>query len=137
MARIGLLADANHLRPHDVVVARVAAALGATRSTNRDTQQGERTHTAFQRDWDAVRLVVELLIAADDPATNVEVNPRTRLVAFPESAHLIQQDYELLHLSEQALEQQCAVDVLPIGAWYDDLQTRLAALFEGEGKIAA
>ncbi|WP_138968384.1 hypothetical protein [Streptomyces sp. YIM 121038] len=137
MARIGLLPDANQLRPNDVVVARVAAALGATRSTNRDTQQGERTNTAFQRDWDAVRVVMELLIAADDPSTDVEVHPRTRLVAFPESAYLIQQDYELLHLSEQALEQQCAVDVLPVGAWHADLQARLSSPFEEEGHIAA
>ncbi|MFI1765165.1 hypothetical protein ACH41H_24335 [Streptomyces sp. NPDC020800] len=137
LARIGLLPDANQLRPHDVVLARVASALGATRSTNRDTQQGERTTTAFRRDWDAIRVVMELLLAADASGSDVEVHPRTRLVAFPDTVALVQQDYELLQLSEQALNNQAPYHVLPIGAWHAELQQRLAGTFEGEADIAA
>jgi hypothetical protein len=140
LARIGLLPEAEKLRPHDVVLARVANALGATRSTNRDTQQGERTTTAFQRDWDAIRVVMELLLAAEarDPKSDpVEVDPRTRLVAFPDTVALVQQDYELLKLSEQALANQLPYHVLPIGAWYAELHDRLAGTFEGAVKIAA
>ncbi|MFI1204838.1 hypothetical protein ACH4VR_36335 [Streptomyces sp. NPDC020883] len=140
LARIGLLPDADGLRPHDVVLARVASALGATRSTNRDTQQGERTTTAFQRDWDAVRVVMELLVAADDPASQPDaskVHPRTRLVAFPEHVALVQKDYELLELSEKALTEQWPYHVLPIGAWHAELMARLAGAFNEEAQIAA
>lgn len=140
LARIGLLPEAQKLRPHDVVLARVANALGATRSTNRDTQQGERTTTAFQRDWDAVRIVMELLLAAEDPnpkSDPTQVDQRTRLVAFPDTVALVQQDYELLALSEQALKNQLPYHVLPIGAWYAELQERLAGTLEGGAKIAA
>lgn len=137
LARIGLLPDANQLRPHDVVLARVAAALGATRSTNRESQQGERTTTAFQRDWDAVRIVMELLVAAEEPGAEDKIHPRTRLVAFPESVALVQQDYQLLQLSEEALENQAPYHVLPIGAWYAELQSRLAGTFEGVAQAAA
>jgi hypothetical protein len=132
LARIGLLPEATQLRPHDVVLARVASALGATRSTNRDTQQGERTTAAFQRDWDAVRVVMELLLRKPE-----KVHPRTRLVAFPEHIAVVQQDYELLQLSEEALAKQWPYHVLPIGAWYAELQQRLAGTFEGEATIAA
>lgn len=138
LARIGLLPDANQLRPHDVVLARVASALGATRSTNRDTQQGERTTTAFQRDWEAVRVVMELLHAAEAPHADPDVvHPRTRLVAFPDAVAMVDKDYELLQLSEQALSDQSPYHVLPIGAWYVELQARLAGTFEGEAQIAA
>ncbi|MFC5148895.1 hypothetical protein [Streptomyces aureoversilis] len=138
LARIGLLPEAHQLRPHDVVLARVASALGATRSTNRDTQQGERTTTAFQRDWDAVRVVMELLLTTGEPGDEADsVHPRTRLVAFPEHVALVHQDYELLQLSEQALAKQWPYHVLPIGAWHAELQARLAGTFEGAAQIAA
>lgn len=138
LARIGLLPEADQLRPHDVVLAQVAAALGATRSTNRDTQQGERTTAAFQRDWDAVRIVMELLVAASEPGGEDRIHPRTRLVAFPESVALAHQDYQLLQLSEEALERDLPYHVLPIGAWHAKLQQRLTNEFdEGAAKDAA
>lgn len=137
LARIGLLPGANDLRPHDVVLARVAAALGATRSTNRETQQGERTTTAFQRDWDAVRKVMQLMVAAGKPGADEQIHPRTRLVAFPETVKLARQDYELLQLSEEALVDEVPYQVLPIGAWYADLQQRLADTIEGDAQVAA
>ena len=122
LARIDLLPEARSLRPHDVVLARVANALGATRSTNRDTQQDARTTEALKRDWEACRLVAELLLNADtDP-----VHPRTRLLALPNDVALFTQDYELLQLSEEAMSAQSPFQVLPIGAWYAELRLRLA-----------
>ncbi|MFF2374958.1 hypothetical protein ACFVUW_11305 [Streptomyces xiamenensis] len=132
LARIGLLPDANQLRPHDVVLAQVAAALGATRSTNRDSQQGERTTTAFQRDWEAVRIVMELVVAASEAGGEDKIQPRTRLVAFPESVALAHHDFQLLALSEEALAQDLPYHVLPIGAWHAKLQQRLANEFDEE-----
>ncbi|MFG3429622.1 hypothetical protein [Streptomyces californicus] len=140
LARIGLLPDADNLRPHDVVLARVAHTLGATRSTNRETQQGERTTTAFQRDWDAVRVVMELLLAAEDHRRGeapAEVDRRTRLVAFPETVALVVQDYELLQLCEKALDEGLPLIIMTIGAWHAELQQRLAGTFEGDMRIAA
>jgi hypothetical protein len=138
LARIGLLPEANQLRPHDVVLAQVAAALGATRSTNRETQQGERTTTAFQRDWDAIRIVMELLVAAGDPSPGAtRLHPRTRLVAFPESVALVEQDYQLLQLSEQAFTEQVSYQVLPVGAWFAELQERLSLHGDQEGAAQA
>ena len=138
LARIGLLPDANQLRPHDVVLAQVAAALGATRSTNRDSQQGERTTTAFQRDWEAVRIVMELLVAASEGGGEDKIQPRTRLVAFPESVALAHHDFQLLALSEEALAQDLPYHVLPIGSWHAKLQQRLANEFdEGAAQAAA
>lgn len=122
LARIDLLPHADKLQPRDVVLAQVGSALGATRSTNRDTQQGVRTETANSRDWDAIKVVLELLIkeTPDNP-----VSPRTRLVAFPARVELIEHDYELLALSEEALTAGWAWQVLPIGAWHADVCKRL------------
>lgn len=138
LARIGLLPNASQLRPHDVVLAQVAAALGATRSTNRDSQQGERTTTAFQRDWDAVRIVIELLLAASEPGGEEKIQSRTRLVAFPDTVTLVHRDFELLALSEEALAKDLPYHVLPIGAWHARLRQRLAEDFdEGAAQAAA
>ncbi len=121
LARIDLLPEAGRQRPHDVVLARVAYALGATRSTNRDTQQDARTTEALKRDWEACRLVAELLLNADAEP----VHPRARLFALPRSATLFTHDYELLQLSEGALAIQSPFQVLPVGAWYEELRLRL------------
>lgn len=122
LARIDLLPHADKLQPRDVVLAQVGAALGATRSTNRDSQQGARTETANSRDWDAIKVVLELLLkeTAENP-----VSPRTRLVAFPARVALIEHDYQLLALSEEALTAGWAWQVLPIGAWHADVCKRL------------
>lgn len=133
LARIDLLPEARSLRPHDVVLARVANALGATRSTNRDVQLDARTTEALSRDWDAVRLVAELLLnAGTEP-----VHPRLRLLALPTEVVLFTQDYELLQLSESALEAHSHFQVLPIGAWYQELQQRLGSFEEENVVIAA
>jgi hypothetical protein len=126
LARIDLLPEARSLRPHDVVLARVAAALGATRSTNRDSQQDARTTEALKRDWDAVRLVAELLLNAKAEP----VHPRTRLLVLPHEASLFTQDYELLQLSEAAMAAKAPLQVLPIGAWYEELEQRLSSALD-------
>ncbi|WP_330351731.1 hypothetical protein [Streptomyces sp. NBC_00582] len=121
LARIDLIPEANALRPHDVVLAQVAAGLGATRSTNRDDNQDPRTTEALRRDWDAVRKVAQLLLNAEV----VPVDPRTRLVALADEVEIITKDYELLRYCEDAVEAGVAIRVLPVGTWYQNLQKRL------------
>ncbi|MER6123311.1 hypothetical protein ACWDBD_41090 [Streptomyces sp. NPDC001118] len=59
-------------------------------------------------------------------------------MAFPESVALAHQDYQLLQLSEEALERDLPYHVLPIGAWHAKLQQRLTNEFdEGAAKDAA
>lgn len=132
LARIGLLPEADSMRPHDVVLAQVAAALGATRSTNRDSQPDARTTEAQKRDWEAVRVVAELLLNdASEP-----VHPRTRLLSLPNRVALFTQDYDLLRLSEEAFTAGSPFHVLPVGFWYEELQQKLGASIEGDA-IAA
>ncbi|MFE4756527.1 hypothetical protein ACFRIB_41095 [Streptomyces mirabilis] len=132
LARIGLLPEADSLRPHDVVLAQVAAALGATRSTNRDSQPDARTTEAQKRDWEAVRVVAELVLNdVSEP-----VHPRTRLLALPSRVALFTQDYDLLRLSEEALTACSPFQVLPVGLWYQELQQKLDTPVE-EDTIAA
>lgn len=122
LARIDLIPEAGSLRPHDVVLAQVAVALGATRSTNRDDKQDARTTEALRRDWDAVRLVAELLLNAEDEPVDIFM----RLVALPNDAALVTKDYELLKWSEEAMRQKATLHMMPIGSWYAKLQERLA-----------
>ncbi|MFH8470877.1 hypothetical protein [Streptomyces sp. NPDC017991] len=144
LARIGLLPEADALRPHDVVLARVAAALGATRSTNRVAQPDARTAEALKRDWEAIQVVTELLLNAtfvapdtaegqavspDAAASDLEnrVNARTRLVALPTRVQLLTHDYDLLRLSEEAMATRAPFQVLPVGVWYQELLKKLRA----------
>lgn len=122
LARIDLIPEANALRPQDVVLAQVAAALGATRSTNRDDNQDPRTTEALKRDWDAVRRVAQLLLSAD----TTPVDPRTRLVALPDEVEIVTKDHELLRYCEAAVDAGVPIRVLPVGTWYQNLQQRLS-----------
>jgi hypothetical protein len=149
LARIGLLPEADSLRPHDVVLARVAAALGATRSTNRVAQPDARTAEALKRDGEAIQVITELLLDAagqapetvgqpsgiHDPATPRQGNPvnvRTRLVALPTRVQLFTHDYDLLRLSEEAMAAHAPFQVLPIGVWYQELLKRLQSEYPTE-----
>ncbi|MFF2618575.1 hypothetical protein [Kitasatospora sp. NPDC058046] len=122
LARIGLLPEAGQLRPNDVVLARIAHALGSTRSTNRDSQQDERTTAAIRRDYEALAIVAErLLRITDEPLPK-----RSRLIVHPAGAKLITHDYQLLEFCEDDAISHEPFQVLPIGAWHIDLQGRLA-----------
>lgn len=134
MARIGLLPEAGQLRPHDVVLARIAHALGSTRSTNRDSQQDERTVAAIRRDYEALAIVAERLLRV----TAEPLPVRSRLIVHPTGARLITHDYQLLEFCEDDALSHEPFHVLPVGAWNDDLQRRLAGPEnEGEMRIAA
>jgi len=151
LARIGLLPEADALRPRHVVLARVAAALGATRSTNRVAQPDARTAEALKRDWEAIQVVTELMrsAAGEGPGSAEEpypyapdgatprrgdpVNVRTRLVALPSRVQLFTHDYDLLRLSEEAMASQAPFQVLPVGVWYQELLKKLRSEHPAEG----
>lgn len=111
LARIGLLPDAGQLRTADVIVAKVALALGATRCTNRDLRTGQRTEIAQQRDRRAVALVRYLI-------SGQMIESHTLLLASSTTAWIVTDARDLLQLTELARLDQDSLTILPIGQWY-------------------
>lgn len=109
LSRIGLLPPARQLTGSDVVLARCARALGATRSTNRRAQAGEWTEAALERDRNLINTVRGLLNSG-------EVDARTTVVVYPdkcEATAVLEAVSEWIHTGEAAEH----LVLLPLGKW--------------------
>lgn len=109
LSRIGLLPPARQLTGSDVVLARCARALGATRSTNRRAQAGEWTEAALERDRNLIKTVRDLLNSG-------EVDARTTVVVYPdkcEATAVLEAVSEWIHTDEDAEH----LVLLPLGKW--------------------
>ncbi|GGT94309.1 hypothetical protein GCM10010226_85110 [Streptomyces phaeofaciens] len=109
LSRIGLLPPAQQLTGADVVVARCAHALGATRSTNRREQAGEWTAAAQERDRKLIKTVRSLLNSG-------QFDARTTIVVYPdkcEATAALEAVSEWMHTGEAAEH----LVLLPVGKW--------------------
>lgn len=109
LSRIGLLPPAQELTGADVVVARCARALGATRSTNRRVQAGEWTEAAQERDRELIKTVRALLNSG-------KFDARTTVVVYPdkcEATAALEAVSEWIHTGEAAEH----LVLLPVGKW--------------------
>ncbi|MFJ8785772.1 hypothetical protein [Streptomyces sp. NPDC102476] len=109
LSRIGLLPPARQLTGADVVVARCAHALGATRSTNRRAQAGEWTTAAQERDRKLIETVRGLLNSgAFDARTTIVVHSDKC-----EATAALEAVSEWMHTGEDVEH----LVLLPLGKW--------------------
>ena len=110
LSRIALMPPARQLTGADLVVARCAHALGATRSTNRKEQTGEWTAAAQERDRKVIKTVRGLLSSG-------EFDARTTVVVYPHRYEVttaaLEAVSEWMHTGEAAEH----LVLLPLGRW--------------------
>ncbi|MEV5279694.1 hypothetical protein ACFYMW_25510 [Streptomyces sp. NPDC006692] len=110
LSRIALLPPARQLTGADLVVARCAHALGATRSTNRKEQTGEWTAAAQERDRKVIETVRRLL----GPA---EFDARTTVVVYPHRYEVTTAPLEAVSEWLHAGGTTEHLVLLPLGKW--------------------
>lgn len=103
----GLLPGLKTLRPEDVVIARVAEAIGAHR-TSFDSAAASQRHLAV---IDAVRR-----------AMTTNYSPRTLLLVTSDRVDVTGEEYEFLQAKERPRQAGEAFTVIPLGVWMGDLE---------------